>query len=220
MTIPVHTGNITSMDGVFMRKIAKFICTLLLLAGAFWLGTVASDKSALTNSIIRLHVVADSDSSEDQRVKLLVRDAITEELETFMDDFPDMESAKEYLQEYLPELERIANEVLQSVGNTCSAVVTLAKEKFPTREYDTFTLPAGIYESLRVTIGSGEGKNWWCVVFPSLCASATTEGVEDTAVGAGFSDRLTGTLTGKQEYKVRFFILDCFGWIENWFHGV
>jgi stage II sporulation protein R len=203
-----------------MKKIAKFILSCLLLALAFWLGTVASDKAMLTNHLIRLHVVADSDSPEDQRIKLKVRDAITAELETFMDDFPDLETAKAYLQEKLPELERIANEVLQSAGESYRAVVSLAREKFPTREYDTFTLPAGIYESLRVTIGSGEGKNWWCVVFPSLCASATTDGFEDTAAGAGFSDTLTGTLTGKPEYRVRFFFLDCFGWIENWFHSV
>lgn len=207
------------MDGVFMRKIAKLISTLLLLAAAFYLGTVASDREALSENLIRLHVVADSDSAEDQAIKLQVRDAITAKLETVMDDLPDLETAKAYLQEHLPELEKIANDTLKAAGNGCQAVVTLAKEAFPTREYDTFTLPAGIYESLRVTIGSGEGQNWWCVVFPSLCVSATTDGFEDTAVSAGFSDRMAGTLTGKQEYKVRFFLLDCFGWVENWIYG-
>lgn len=207
------------MDGVFMRKIAKLISTLLLLAAAFYLGTVASDREALSENLIRLHVVADSDSAEDQAIKLQVRDAITAKLETVMDDLPDLETAKAYLQEHLPELEKIANDTLKAAGNGCQAVVTLAKEAFPTREYDTFTLPAGIYESLRVTIGSGEGQNWWCVVFPSLCVSATTDGFEDTAVSAGFSDRVAGTLTGKQEYKVRFFLLDCFGWVENWIYG-
>ena len=199
-----------------MRKIAKLISTLLLLAVAFYLGTVASDREVLSENLIRLHVVADSDSAEDQQIKLRVRDAITAKLETVMDEFPDLETAKAYLQEHLPELEKIANDTLKAAGNGCQAVVTLAKEAFPTREYDTFTLPAGIYESLRVTIGAGEGKNWWCVVFPSLCASATTDGFEDTAVSAGFSDRVAGTLTGKKEYRVRFFLLDCFGWVDNW----
>ena len=202
-----------------MRKIAKLISTLLLLVAAFYLGTVASDRQALSQNLIRLHVVADSNSAEDQAIKLQVRDAITAKLETVMDELPDLETAKAYLEAHLPELEQIANDTLKAAGNGCQAVVTLAKEAFPTREYDTFTLPAGIYESLRVTIGSGEGKNWWCVVFPSLCASATTDGFEDTAVGAGFSDRVAGTLTGKQEYKVRFFLLDCFGWVENWIYG-
>ncbi|MBE6920123.1 MAG: stage II sporulation protein R [Ruminococcaceae bacterium] len=207
------------MDGVFMKKFAKFVSTLLLVVVAFYLGSVSSDKRLLSENLIRLHVVADSNSAEDQAIKLQVRDAITAKLETVMEDFPDLETAKAYLQAHLPELEKIANDTLAAAGNSCQAVVTLAKEAFPTREYDTFTLPAGIYESLRVTIGSGEGKNWWCVVFPSLCASATTEGFEDTAVSAGFSDRVTGTLTGKQEYCVRFFLLDCFGWVENWIYG-
>ena len=208
------------MDGVFMKKIAKFILTCLLLAMAFWLGTIASDKTVLSQDLIRLHVVADSDSAEDQQIKLKVRDAIIEKLETVMEELPDVEAAKAYLQEHLPELEQIANDVLRSLNSGCQAVVSLAKEAFPTREYDTFTLPAGVYESLRVTIGSGEGQNWWCVVFPSLCVSATSDGMEDAAVGAGFSDRLTGTISGKQEYRVRFFILDCFGWVENWLHGM
>lgn len=206
------------MDGVFMRKIAKLISTLLLLAFAFWIGTVVSDKEKLQEDLIRLHVVANSDSAQDQQVKLQVRDAITKRLESVMEQFPDMETAKSYLQEKLPELERVANEVLESAGDGCRAVVTLAKEAFPSREYDTFTLPAGIYESLRVTIGSGEGQNWWCVVFPSLCVSATADAFEDTAVSAGFSDRLTGTITKKPEYRVRFFVLDCLGWMENWFY--
>lgn len=201
-----------------MRKIAKLISTLLLLAFAFWIGTVVSDKEKLQEDLIRLHVVANSDSAQDQQVKLQVRDAITKRLESVMEQFPDMETAKSYLQEKLPELERVANEVLESAGDGCRAVVTLAKEAFPSREYDTFTLPAGIYESLRVTIGSGEGQNWWCVVFPSLCVSATADAFEDTAVSAGFSDRLAGTITKKPEYRVRFFVLDCLGWMENWFY--
>ena len=202
-----------------MRKIAKLIGTLLLIATAFYLGGIAQDKQMLSDNLIRLHVVADSDSAEDQRIKLQVRDAITDKLNAVMDDFPDLESAKAYLQEQIPEIERVANEVLRSAGSACIAAVTLAKESFPTRQYNTFTLPAGIYESLRVTIGSGEGQNWWCVVFPKLCVSATADGFEDTAVGAGFSEGLSGTLSGKPKYRVRFFLLDCFGWVENWIYG-
>ena len=197
----------------------KFVCTLLLIAVAFYLGTVSADKQFLSENLIRLHVVADSDSKEDQAIKLRVRDAITEKLETVMKNLPDADVAKEYLRENLADLEQLANEVLQEAGNSCKATVTLAKEAFPTRQYDTFTLPAGIYDALRVTIGSGEGQNWWCVVFPGLCVSATSDGLEDTAAGAGFSDTLTGSLTGKKEYKVRFFLLDCFGWVENWIYG-
>lgn len=201
-----------------MKKFVSFLMVCGLLAGAFWLGTVVDDRQALHDSLIRLHVVGASDSEEDQQIKLQVRDAITEKLEKVMAQIPDMETAKAYIQAHLPELEKVANNALQAAGSAKTAVVSFMEEAFPLREYDTFSLPAGVYESLRITIGEGEGKNWWCVVFPRLCVSATAEGFEDTAVSAGFSGDLTGALVGKQKYQVRFFLLDCLGRIENFFH--
>ena len=128
-----------------------------------------------------------------------------------------MEEAKAYLQENLPKIRTIANETLNAMGFDGEAVVTLCKEAFDTRYYDTFTLPAGVYESLRITIGEGEGKNWWCVAFPTLCVPATTEGFADAAVGAGFSDTLSNTLAGEEGYEVRFYLLDALGRLENIF---
>ena len=203
------------MDGVIMRKILKITCTFIILISVFFLGTIAASHIQLEDQLIRLHVVGESNSDYDQQIKLQVRDALTSKLNDVMAKLPDAETAKAYLQEHLPELEKIANNALRAAGETCTAVVTLAKEKFPTRNYDTFSLPAGVYESLRVTIGAGEGKNWWCVVFPRLCVSATTEGFEDTAASAGFSAPVTGALTGKKDYQVRFFLMDCFGWVQN-----
>ena len=206
------------MDGVFMKKILSFFLVCALIAGAFWLGTVIHDRQALRECLIRLHVVAASNSREDQEVKLQVRDAITEKLEAVMAELPDMETAKEYIQSHLPELEEVANQALAAAGSVKKAVVSLGQEAFPARGYKTFTLPAGVYESLRITIGEGEGKNWWCVVFPRLCVSATAEGFEDTAVSAGFSNQLAGALKGEEKYQVRFFLLDCLGWMENLIH--
>lgn len=206
------------MDGVFMKKFVSFLLVCVLIAGAFWLGTVIEDRQTLRECLIRLHVVGASDSQEDQEIKLLVRDAITQKLETVMAELPDMETAKAYIQDHLPELETVANNALEAAGSVKRAVISLTEEAFPLREYDTFALPAGIYESLRVTIGQGEGKNWWCVVFPRLCVSATAEGFEDTAVSAGFSNQLAGALSGEPKYQVRFFLLDCLGWVENLFH--
>ena len=201
-----------------MIKFLKFVAIVLLLVLAFWLGTVATDKARLSDSVLRLHVVAASDSEEDQALKLKVRDAINEELDALLKDFSDMESAKNFLMGQLPALEQIANEVLQKAGTTYKATISLMREPFPTREYDTFVLPAGIYEAIRVTIGPGTGKNWWCVVFPSLCINASSDEFADTAAGAGFSDQLTGALTGKTEYRVRFYLLECIGWVENWLY--
>lgn len=201
-----------------MRKLAKIMGTCMLLAALAWFGTVLADRQSLNENVIRLHVVAASDSEEDQQIKLQVRDALIETLQPGMDGLADADAAKEYLMSRLEDLQETANRILTEAGSEDQATVTLAKEAFSTRDYDTFSLPAGVYESLRVTIGQGEGKNWWCVVFPSLCLPATSEGFEDAAAGAGFQDGLTNTLQQEDGYEIRFFFLDCLGWLENLFH--
>ena len=201
-----------------MRKLAKIMGTCMLLAALAWFGTVLADRQSLNENVIRLHVVAASDSEEDQQIKLQVRDALIETLQPGMDGLADADAAKEYLRSRLEDLKETANRILTEAGSEDQATVTLAKEAFSTRDYDTFSLPAGVYESLRVTIGQGEGKNWWCVVFPSLCLPATSEGFEDAAAGAGFQDGLTNTLQQEDGYEIRFFFLDCLGWLENLFH--
>lgn len=218
MTNSVHTGIKTSMDGVIMRKMLKFLFVCILIAGLIWGCSVFNDRSMLRENLIRLHVIADSDSQEDQRLKLEVRDAILQQIESVMQKMPDMESAKQYLQNNLENLQSISNAVLEAAGASEKATVTLTQENYPTRHYETFTLPAGVYESLRITIGEGEGKNWWCVVFPRFCINATADDMQDTAVSAGFSDELAGALTGQPKYRIRFFALDCLGWLENLFH--
>ena len=206
------------MDGVFMFKFVKGLTCLALLAAVIYLATVVSDRQELDDSVIRLHVVADSDSEADQAVKLKVRDAVLTAMEITLAGAENKDQAQTALEERLAELEAAANHVLEAEGVSDRAKVTLLEEEFPTREYDTFSLPAGVYDSLRVTIGSGEGKNWWCVVFPGLCVPTAVEEVEDVAVSAGFSESLSGSITGEPEYQVRFFLLDWLGRVENFFH--
>ncbi|MBP3674704.1 MAG: stage II sporulation protein R [Oscillospiraceae bacterium] len=201
-----------------MRKLLKRIGICFLLVCLVWCGTLIADRQRLRQELIRLHVVANSDSEEDQSLKLRVRDAVVESLQQGMADVTDTEQAKAYLQENLPKIENLANQVLAEAGCSDTVQVSLDLEEFGTRVYDTFTLPAGIYESLRIIIGAGEGKNWWCVVFPSLCIPATSEGFEDTAAGAGFPESLTGALEGEEGYEVRFFLLDALGSLENLIH--
>ena len=205
------------MDGVFMFKIIKRLLALTLLAALVYVGAVYLSKRELQNEVLRLHVVADSNSNEDQAIKLKVRDAIITALEADLARVDTKEQAQAMISGKLEELEQIANEVLEKEGVTDRAVVTLEREGFETRDYDTFSLPAGVYDSLRITIGSGQGENWWCVVFPNLCIPAASEDVQDVAAGAGFSDGLTGAITGKRQYRVRFFLLDWMGRIENYF---
>ncbi len=200
-----------------MKRLVKRVSICFLIAACFWCGTLIADRTALREELVRLHVVANSDSEGDQAVKLQVKDAVVEYLQEAMADIADVETAKEYLRENLPKIERVANDCLVSLGVEPEAVVTFCKEEFGKRVYDTFTLPSGVYDSLRITIGEGEGKNWWCVVFPSLCFSATSEELETVAAGAGFSDSLTGAITGEEKYEVRFFLLDKLGELENRF---
>lgn len=202
---------------MFMKKGMKRIGICLLAVLAVWAGTLLADRKRLNEELIRLHVVANSDSREDQDIKLLVRDAVTNSLRRDLESMKDVEQAKRYLTENLPKIQAIANGALEQAGFSGEAVASLCHEAFDTRYYDTFTLPAGVYEALRITIGKGEGHNWWCVVFPTLCVPATTEGFADTAAGAGFPDSLTGALTGQEEYEVRFYILDALGRVENYF---
>ena len=196
-----------------MKKVLMAVFFCMLAVGTLHL---AADREILKNQVVRLHVVGASDSEEDQTIKLQVRDAVLDSLKETMQDVTNAEEAKAFLAENLAMIETTANNVLAEVGCGDTVSVTLRTEEFGTRVYDTFTLPAGIYDALRITIGDGAGRNWWCVVFPSLCMPDTTQGFEAVAVGAGFSDDLTDTLTG--EYEVRFLLLDLIGQMENFFH--
>ena len=177
-----------------------------------------SDKAQLKNELIRMHIVANSDSPEDQAVKLQVRDAIVSYLQPVMQTITDKEEACRYIRENLQQLEEKANQVLKDLGENKTVTVSLLQEKFGIRKYDTFSLPSGIYDALRVQIGEGEGQNWWCVAFPTLCLPATTDEFSDAAVSSGFSDTLVKTVAEEEGYRIRFFFLDLLGRVENFFH--
>lgn len=203
------------MDGVFMRKMIRIGTFVMAVVLILQFVDLLSDKQTLRNSLVRLHVVASSDSREDQAVKLQVRDAVVAYVEDAMQNVKTVEEAKAWLQDNLPELEQAANDVLRKLGISDTAVATLTQEALPAREYDTFSLPSGVYDSLRITIGEGQGQNWWCVLFPNLCLPAAGESTEEVAVGAGFSEELTETVTRQEGYILRFYILDVLGKIEN-----
>lgn len=198
-----------------MRKWIKWSLICLTFAAAVWSISVFRDRHTLNESVIRFHVVANSDSPQDQALKLLVRDAVTQQLQPVMGELKDVEAAKEYLSAHLDEIEALTQKTLHRAGCEAAVAVTLEVEPFDTRHYDTFCLPAGSYEALRIVIGEGEGQNWWCVVFPTLCYSAAGESWEDQAAGAGFPDTLTEALEGEEGYCLRFYLLDLLGKAEN-----
>ena len=176
-------------------------------------------SEAVTNAVVHGYRDADGEGKIVLRASIDDSRLLRVEVEDFGCGIGDVEQARAYLQANLPKIQAIANQALEAAGCDCEAVVTLCREAFDTRYYDTFTLPAGVYEALRITIGAGEGQNWWCVAFPTLCLSATSEGFEAEAAGAGFPDSLTGALAGEPEYEVRFFLLDALGKLENLFRS-
>lgn len=189
-----------------MKKLLKLAAFLLLVSLSLRCFGLLRDKATLSHGLVRLHVVGASDSLEDQTVKLRVRDAVLSCVRSL--GAPETaEEARALLAENLPQITAAANEALAGLS---TATVTLCREAFPTREYDTFTLPSGIYDSLRVRIGEGEGRNWWCVVFPRLCVPAAGESLDAVAAGAGFSDELVEAIT-QSECSVSFWFLEALG---------
>ena len=201
-----------------MKKAWKRLGICLLAAILVGTGALLRDKQMLRQELVRLHVVGASDSAEDQELKLQLKEAVVNSLKKDMGNLQNGEEAMAYLQENLPNIEALANSFLREAGCRNTATVTLGLEEFPIRYYDTFTLPSGIYQSLRIIIGAGEGQNWWCVAFPGLCLPATTAGFEEAASCAGFSDSLTATLEGEPQYELRFWLLDALGKLEIFLH--
>ncbi|MBE6943498.1 MAG: stage II sporulation protein R [Ruminococcaceae bacterium] len=196
-----------------MKKAISFLLLSILFVALYYGLSCYRDKKQLRNDVIRLHVVANSDSDADQAQKLRVRDVINQYLCQLLENVESAKDARRMISDHLSDLEIVASELLSSEGTDMAVRVTLTNESFDIREYDTFTLPSGVYSSLRIELGAAEGKNWWCVVFPSLCLPAAGNSFAETAAGAGFSDSLTGGLSGK--YQFRFFVLDLFGQVEK-----
>ena len=159
-------------------------------------------QSALADKVVRLHVIAASDSAEDQRVKLEVRDALLAYLTPRLEAASGARDAAAVIAASAPELKKIAETV--SGG---SARVELGRETYPTREYETFSLPAGEYTSLRVTLGAGGGRNWWCVVYPPLC----TAGVETAQEALLSEDDIKLITEDGGGYVLRFRLLEWWG---------
>ena len=166
----------------------------LTLTAGVW---ASASGSALAGQVLRLHVVANSDSEEDQTLKLLVRDAVLAQAGEILDGVSDRQDAEQALAPHLDDLVRSAEEVLAAEGCGDAVTAVLTDQWFPTREYDGFSLPAGQYRALRLTIGEGRGRNWWCVVFPPLCLGSVTEESVETVAGEALSDGQMALITGQ-----------------------
>lgn len=160
-----------SFRGIEFAVIFGLLCAITMSMAHF---SAACDD--LRTNVLRMHIIANSDSEEDQRLKLMVRDRILEQSGGVFSDSTDLDSAIISASESISEFEKIANEVIKENGFKYTAVAEIGNSYFENRVYDDFTLPAGNYKSLIVRLGKAEGKNWWCVVFPSVCVPAAGKG--------------------------------------------
>ena len=151
-------------------------------------------QSELAGKVIRLHVLANSDSEEDQALKLKVRDAVLAEASEALKGTKNQQDARQNLTALLPELEKTAQSAVAANGYDYPVRAELVETSFPTKEYDGFSLPAGEYLALRILIGEAAGKNWWCVVFPPLCTTAASD-FPTVALDAGLTDQEVALIT-------------------------
>ena len=124
---------------------------------------------ALAPQVLRFHVLADSDSPEDQALKLQVRDLLLEEIRRGVPSCSEKSQIQRYIEDHESELEQTVNTFIKKQGFSCTADIRLEQAYFPTRVYGDLTFPCGVYDAVRVVLGSGTGHNWWCVLYPSLC---------------------------------------------------
>ena len=175
------SGTYKNKGGLIMKKRILIPTTILFcLTAALLFGSLSAttEQEKATEGIIRLHVRAEDNSEEEQALKLKVRDQILTCTGELLKDCDDPVRAKEILQKNLSLLEECGKQTVTQQGFEHDVTVSLKKEHFEYREYDGFFLPEGEYESLIVNIGAGEGKNWWCVIFPAACYVGAADTVE------------------------------------------
>ncbi len=193
------------------RKITAAMAILLLLAGLLGALDLAADASAIYDGTVRLHVLANSDSDDDQALKLAVRDRLLTEMEDLLESCSDRQTAMELIEANQAMLTALAEETVQANGYNYSVSLTLTEEYYETRDYDDFRLPAGVYTSLQVKIGEAAGHNWWCVLFPPLCTAAAS--AEEELSQTGFTKQQVRLLTDGDSptYRLKFKAVEWFG---------
>ena len=198
-------------------EIALMFGVLIAVAAGSWLG---QEQKELADSVIRFHVIANSDSREDQALKLAVRDRVLEEAESLYPKGATLAQAQAALGGHLNTLSAAGRAVVEEQGYDYPVTAVLEDCWFPTKEYEGFALPAGNYTALRVTIGEGKGQNWWCVALPPLCLGAASETVDQALEAGHFTSDQGALVTGDGEsYVLKFKAMELLGEIQGFFKG-
>ena len=193
------------------RKLLQIECAALaafLLVGFCAYGFPFADGCRdLYDNMLRLHVIANSDTQRDQQLKLLVRDTLLREGAAWFDGAADAENAKDMLVPHFDDMEQSAQAALLENGCTDEVHISLEKTYFETRTYGEYTVPAGWYTAMCVRIGKAAGHNWWCVMFPPLCLPAATKNTD-----AAFTANGKAVLGSNPKYDVRFKVVE---WVQK-----
>jgi len=189
------------------KKIKISVTVGIVVAILFSICSFAKTSEEIRSDVLRLHVIANSDTSVDQNLKLRLRDYILQEGKDIFNGSVNVENAVEKIEPALPELEKSAKTFVNQAGFDYDVKISLSNEYFTTRTYETVTLPAGKYLALRVVIGSGEGHNWWCVMFPPMCVPAADKKDEIENV---FSEKEIKLVESKPKYEPRFKVVEIY----------
>ncbi len=157
-----------------MKMFMKILLTTLLMTVLMSGVGLESTCAQLKEDVLRLHILANSDSPFDQELKMQVRDSIIEEISPLYDGVTTKAEAISITQRNLDVIVQVAADVIAQHNSDYSIAAEITKEHFDTRHYDKFTMPAGMYDTLLIKIGEGKGKNWWCVMYPTLCVGASS----------------------------------------------
>lgn len=169
----------------------------------------------IRENVVRLHIIANSDSKADQKLKLKIRDEILKINGDIFENTENYEDALLIAEKSLPLIEETVNKVIRENGFNYRATASICNTYFETREYDTFTLPAGTYKSLNIKLGKAEGKNWWCVVFPAVCIPAAA----DKDLSKSVSYEGVKITSNPQKYVMKFKAVEIFEDIKNFFNN-
>lgn len=189
------------------KKIKISVTVGIVVAILFSICSFAKTSEEIRSDVLRLHVIANSDTSVDQNLKLRLRDYILQEGKDIFNGSVNVENAVKKIEPVLPELEKSAKAFVNQAGFDYDVKISLSNEYFTTRTYETVTLPAGKYLALRVVIGSGEGHNWWCVMFPPMCVPAADKKDEIENV---FSEKEIKLVESKPKYEPRFKVVEIY----------
>ncbi len=193
------------------HRILRALCGGLCLCLCLSVCGFAGEVDDLRSRVLRLHILANSDSDVDQAVKLKVRDAVVEECAGLLDGAENADDAAALATAQLDDVCAVARRVLREQGADYDVTAEVTETYFPTRVYDDVTLPAGRYQAVRLLLGEGKGHNWWCVLFPPLCVSAATDKKTTADVLTPAEDDL---VTAAPRYKMKFKVVE---WWEDWF---